>query len=280
MRQNQVLKQRALEMIKTIDTIEAENSANIVTMKKFEDAIEELKKKIVDNQEALDIATHALELIRGVSDEVVQKAYKFLETNINAVLERTFTKSVRKIHIKESVLRNQYPQLKIELDVGNGITRTLKGDSGHGIAQIVSLLSVICLIMLTGSRRILVMDEIVSGVSAKNKEILSEIMWSFTEVGFQFIIIEHGFIPRGAQVYELEMTGNVSKVINDYIEEQGVFEDVKPKKEQDTSEDVDGNFEGYEEDKVLKSSIKVVSSLSDVHIESNSEDTDNEFISI
>ena len=272
------LKQRAQEMIKSIEQIELENNANIVTLKKFEDAIESLKNKIVNNQEALDIATHALELIRGVSDEVVQKAYKFLETNINAVLERTFTKSIRRIHIDEYLLRNQYPQLKIELDVGNGVKRTLKGDSGHGIAQIVSLLSVICLIMLTGSRRILVMDEIISGVSAKNKEIISEIMWSFTEVGFQFIIIEHGFIPRGAQVYELEMTGNVSKIINEYIEEKGVYKEVEPENNKDTSEEVDGDFNGYEDTQSFKNSIKIIKNLSEIDLSLNEED--EEFISI
>ena len=143
----------AYDMINVIEKIENDNNASIRMRKFLEDKIDELIKDNESNKEALDIATHAIEILRGVSDEAVGSAYQFLEKNLNIALERMFKNSIRKVKIKEYTRANQYPQLVLELDVGNGITRSLKTDSGHGIAQIVSLLSILSLIVITGSRR-------------------------------------------------------------------------------------------------------------------------------
>lgn len=134
-----------------------------------------------------------------------------------------FTKTTRKIELKESLRNNQYPQLKIILHVGNGKTRSLKNDSGHGLAQIVSLLSILSLIVITGSRRILVMDEILSGLDVHNRQVVNDILWTFTEIGFQFIVNEHGFVPENSRVYHLEMVGDVSNIKQTYIATSGVY---------------------------------------------------------
>ena len=81
----------------------------------------------------------------------------------------------------------------------------------------------ICLIHITHSRKILVMDEIISGLSVHNREVVADILWQFTKVGFQFIVNEHGFVPKGSKVYHLEMVGDVSGVKESYIETQGVY---------------------------------------------------------
>jgi ABC-type uncharacterized transport system ATPase subunit len=99
----------------------------------------------------------------------------------------------------------------------------LKSDSGHGLAQIVSLLSILSLIVITGSRRILVMDEVISGLSVRNRQIVSDILWTFTEIGFQFIVNDHGFVPANSKVYHLEMVGDVSSVKQSYIAKKGVY---------------------------------------------------------
>ena len=189
-----------------------------------------------ENKEALDIATHAIEILRQVSDEAVSQAYGFLEQSLNASLKRMFENTTRKIEIKESIRNNQYPQLELILHVGNGKTRSLKTDSGHGLAQIVSLLSILSLIVITGSRRILVMDEVISGLSVHNRKIVTDILWSFTEIGFQFIINDHGYIPEGSHVYHLEMNGDVSGVKQHYIASTGVYLQGDGTKEYDYSE--------------------------------------------
>lgn len=214
---------KANELLKDIEALEVEQQANIVARKRLEDGIKLLVDKNTENKEALDIATHAIEILRQVSDEAVTQAYKFLEESLNSALSRMFEHTTRKIQLHEYTRSNQYPQLEIELLVGNNKKRSLKADSGHGLAQIVSLLSILSLIVLTNSRRILVMDEVISGLSVHNRKIVTDILWQFTEIGFQFLVNEHGYVPKGSKVYYLEMVGDVSGVKESYIEESGVY---------------------------------------------------------
>ena len=218
-----ILRDNVNKFLSGVQDIEITQAANLRARSQLENNIQEIMKDYNNSKEALDIATHAIEILRQVSDEAVNQAYKFLEENLNEALAKMFENTTRHITLKEYTRNNQYPQLEIELTVGGGVKRSLKADSGHGLAQIVSLLSILCLIVITNSRRILVMDEIISGVSAHNRAIVSDILWAFTEIGFQFIVNEHGFIPAGSKVYHLEMVGNVSNVKNTYIEDSGVY---------------------------------------------------------
>lgn len=252
------LKSQANEMIMVIGQIELENAAAIRSKESLEKTIQQIVENNNLSKEELDVATHAIELLREVSDETVSKAYGFLEQNLNETLARMFENTTRKIEIKESTRANQYPQLELILHVGNGKTRSLKTDSGHGLAQIVSLLSILSLIVITGSRRILVMDEVISGLSVHNRKIVSDILWSFTEIGFQFIVNDHGFIPEGSAVYHLEMVGDVSGIKQTYIAKQGVYLQGDGDKKYDysekkTSETDDDNIEEYEEEQFTQS---------------------------
>ena len=222
-----------------VNKLEIDQAAAVKSKKYLENSILELKNKIKDDKEALDIATNAIEILRKVSDEAVRQAYKFLEGSLNASLERMFENTTRRISLKEYTRNNQYPQLEIELTVGNGKVRSLKADSGHGLAQIVSLLSILSLIVITNSRRILVMDEIISGLSIHNREIITDILWTFTDIGFQFVVNEHGYVPRGAKVFHLEMVGDVSHVKESYIENKGVYLQGEYNDEKDNSIDTD-----------------------------------------
>jgi len=217
------LKYQAHEMIKVIEQMELENAAAIKSRESLQKTIEQIMENNKDNKEALDISTHAIEILRKVSDETVSKAYGFLEQNLNETLKRMFENTTRKIEIKESIRGNQYPQLELILHVGNGKTRSLKTDSGHGLAQIVSILSILSLIVITGSRRILVMDEVLSGLSVHNRKIITDILWTFTQIGFQFIVNDHGYIPVASHVYHLAMVGDVSGVKQHYIAKKGVY---------------------------------------------------------
>lgn len=234
----QELRNKVNQFINVVNEIEVENSAAIRSREQLEMAIVNLAEENKNNKEALDIASNAITILRQVSDEAVSQAYGFLETSLNSALERMFENTTRKIEIKESIRNNQYPQLELILHVGNGKTRSLKTDSGHGLAQIVSLLSILSLIVITGSRRILVMDEVISGLSVHNRKIVSDILWSFTEIGFQFIVNDHGFIPKGSHVYHLEMNGDVSGVKQHYIADSGVYLQGDGDKEYDYSNKV------------------------------------------
>ena len=206
-----------------INNMEIEQAASLRTKAKLEADIRNLMLKNKENREALEIAVNAIEILRQVSDETVESNYQFIEEQVNDALSRMFKNTTRRIKLKEYTRSNQYPQLEIELEVIGGKKRSLKADSGHGIAQIVSLLCILVLIVITESRRIMVMDEVMSGLSAHNREIVTEILWTFTGIGFQFIINDHGYVPKGSKVYHLEMVGDVSHVKETYIEPAGIY---------------------------------------------------------
>lgn len=228
------------DFINEIDKLEVEQKAILNSKKILEETILNLIKENEKNEEALDIAKNAIKILRAVSDKTVKKAYKYLEESLNLALSRMFIHTTRRIKLQESTRGGKYPQLEIQIMVSNGKTRSLKSDSGHGLAQIVSILSILCLIVLTGRRRVLVMDEVLSGLSVQNRKIIDSILWTFTEIGFQFIINEHGFVPKGAKVYKLKMEGDVAGIEDSYIESSGVYlnDDGNVYNNTDSSEDI------------------------------------------
>ena len=217
------IKSQACSFINVINDIEIQNAAAIKSRQSLENTIAEIMKNNESNKEALDIATHAIEILRKVSDEAVSKAYTFLQESLNSALKKAFANTTRQIEIKESIRNGQYPQLELVLHVGNGKVRSLKSDSGHGLMEIVSLLSILSLIVITGGRRFLAIDEVLSGLSVRNRLIVTDILWSFTEIGFQFLVNDHGYVPEGSNVYYLEMVGDVSGVKRNYIAKTGVY---------------------------------------------------------
>lgn len=217
------LSNNVAKITEVIAALELEQAAATKSKESLAKQIEEIVKQNASNREALDIATHAIEILRGVSDEAVQKSYEFLETSINDSLARMFKDSVRQIKLIEFTKNGQYPQLEVQLLTDNGQVRSLKTDSGHGIAQIISLMCIINLTVITGGRRFIVTDEVLSGLSVNNRIIMSEILWAFTTIGFQFLINDHGFVPAGSCVHHLQMRGGVSNVVERYIDNEGVY---------------------------------------------------------
>lgn len=215
---------RVKKLISDINEVELNQKAMIKSKQQLSNNIEELKLKKKMSEEELEIVTNAITILKQISDGVVTESKQFIEESLNSALERIFVNSVRKIRIKEYTTRGTYPQLELELTVEGGEKRLLK-NSGHGLMQIVSLLCILSLIVMTGNRRLLIMDEILSGLSARARMIVDDIMWTFTTVGFQFIINEHGFVPKGSHVVQFELKSGVGTVVKDYIAEEGIYLD-------------------------------------------------------
>ena len=214
---------RVEQFISAVNELEVQQMANIKTKEKLLADAEELVRKAELKQEELDVVTNAISILRIVSDNSVKESYEYITESVNAALSRIFTESTRRIRLQESTLKGQYPQLEVILEVGDGIERSLKFNSGHGLTQVISLLCILTIIVITKSRRLLVLDEVLSGLSDSAREIIADILWTFTDIGFQFIICEHGFIPKGAKVYEMKNVNDLGSVANTYIEEQGVY---------------------------------------------------------
>ena len=207
----------ALEFMSAVDEIEKNNTANKKMLDNLNKSIDKHLYSLDVSRENLDVVLNAISILRGIQDDSVRLSYKEIEDSVNNVLSRVFPDKVRKIELVESTRGGKYPQLDLKLRVAGGKERSLKNGSGHGIMQIVSLICNLSLIIITGSRKLLVLDEVLSGLSASAKEIISEILNQFTELGFQFVVSEHFFVPSNANVYRLEVNNDISDIADNYI---------------------------------------------------------------
>lgn len=216
---------RAEQFISEVSALEADQRSQVVTKQKLGEDINRREERIDKASKDAELTLKAVEILNMVSDGSVQNSYKFITDNINQALARIFTTSERRIRLKESTRGGMYPQLEVELLVENETVRSLKEDSGHGIMQIISLLCILSLIVLNGSRKIMVIDEVLSGLSANSRMVIDDILWAFAGIGFQFIVSEHGYIPRGSMVYQLESVAGTSRIKREYLQsgEQGVY---------------------------------------------------------
>ena len=212
-----------LEFIKAVDELEKNNIANKLMLDNLNNSIDKHLYSLDISKENLDIVLNAISILRGIQDDSVRLSYKEIENSVNNVLARVFPDKVRRIELVESTRGGKYPQLDLKLRVAGGKERSLKNGSGHGIMQIVSLICNLSLIIITGSRRLLVLDEVLSGLSASAKEIISEILNQFTELGFQFVVSEHFFVPSNANVYKLEVNNDISDIAENYINNSGAL---------------------------------------------------------
>ena len=184
-------------------------------VERLQQLAKEAEEEAMDLEKEQLLVEKALRLIIEAGDLVAEDSYRFVMRSVNGLLDKMFTDCERKIRLTQKMV-GKNPTLAVEV-IADGVTRDLS-ESGHGIAQIVSLVCVICLIVLNGSRRLVVLDEVLNGVSIQNKPALSEALWAFTEIGFQFIICEHAFIPDGARVYNIVNTDGVSSIARTYIQ--------------------------------------------------------------
>lgn len=185
--------------------------------REYDNSIKDMSTILVDNKEAMG-------LLNTVKDMNTAQSYAFIEHNLNIALEKVFRDSIRKIRLVEGTYNSKYPELRLELITENNVKRNLKTDSGHGIRQVVSLLTTLCLICVSGARRFLVLDEVLTGLSLESRQAVDDILWAFTEIGFQFVVVEHGFTAKNSHVYQLKLENGISHLEKEYITSKPSYE--------------------------------------------------------
>jgi hypothetical protein len=194
-----------------------EQRFRVAQLARLRELIAEAERAAADSEKEQILVEKALRLIVEAGDVVAEDSYRLISGYVNNVLEKMFDKSSRQIRLTPR-MSGKNPSLAIEV-IADGVVRDLSESSGRGIAQIISLICVICLIVLNGSRRLVALDEVLSGVQPPNWPLLSEVIWAFTEIGFQFIVCEAVFAPIGAKVYEMVSENGTSRVARTYIED-------------------------------------------------------------
>lgn len=183
----------------------------------------------------------AQQLITTVSDSNTTAVLDYITGIINKTLGELFPHDSRRIYLEKSMYQGQHAHINIKLTGTNGKTRDLTLQSGTGLRQVISFLFVLSLIEIRKGRRLLIMDELLSGLHPVAKDVITDVIKIFAEEGFQFAMVEYGVDTLG-KVYLVEKPNTVATVTPmDGVYHNEVFVFNRPPEEVDLSikEEVD-----------------------------------------
>lgn len=177
----------------------------------------------------------AQQLLTTVSDANTTAVLDYITGIINKTLGELFPHDSRRIYLEKTMYQGQHAHINIKLTGTNGKTRDLTLQSGTGLRQVISFLFVLSLIEIRKGRRLLIADELLSGLHPVAKEVITDVIKIFAEEGFQFAFVEYGVNDLG-KVYLVEKPGAVATVTPmDGVYNNEVFVFNRPPEEVDMS---------------------------------------------
>lgn len=202
--------------------------------------IEHLSK--LNNQYAVFL--EAQQLLAVVSDNNTTAVLDYITGIINKALAELFPYDTRRIFLEKKMFNGQHAHIVVKLVNSEGRERDLSLQSGTGLRQVISFLFVISLIEIRKGRRILLMDELLSGLHSHAKAIILDIIKIFAEEGFQFVIVEYEVNNFGKMYIaeKPEQTSTLTPLDGAYHDELFIFN--RPAEEIDKSIFVDEEDEG------------------------------------
>lgn len=171
--------------------------------------LEEKSKTLREMEVKLANMFEASSLLATVSDDTTTSVLDFITGVINKALAEIFPYDTRRVYLEKKLHAGTHPHIVVILETGDGHKRNLTLQSGTGIRQIVSFLFTISLIEIRKGRRLLIMDELLSGVHEEAKKIILDIVQIFAGEGFQFVMVEYGVNDTG-KMYLVEKPGKTA----------------------------------------------------------------------
>lgn len=153
--------------------------------------IDEYIKQLEDLNNQYVVFLEAQKLLAVVSDSNTTAVLDYIVGIINKALAELFPYDTRRIYLSKKMFNGQHAHIVVKLVNSEGKERDLSLQSGTGLRQVISFLFVVSLIEIRKGRRILLMDELLSGLHSYAKSIILDIIKIFAEDGFQFVIVEY-----------------------------------------------------------------------------------------
>lgn len=198
--------------------------------------LEELGERVKDMNKRYSVFVEAQQLLGAVSEQNTNYVLDYVTGIINKTLAEMFPYDPQKVYLEKTMHAGKYPHIKVKLLTSTGETRDLVMQCGTGQRQVISFLFVVCLIELRKCRRILLMDEILSGLHVTAKRVVMDIMKIFAEEGFQFVFIEHAGMSNFGRRYIIEKpndSATATPLEGEYNNEVFIFN--RPVEEVDTT---------------------------------------------
>ena len=216
------------------------------TLEKVKAQIDELSERIQSMNTQYCNMLEAQQLLATVSDENTTAVLDYITSIINKTLGELFPHDNRRIYLEKSMFGGQHPHINIKLTGTDGHVRDMQLQTGTGLRQVVSFLFILSFIEVRKERRLLIMDEILSGLHPEAKRIVTDIIQIFAEEGFQFAMVEYGVNDLG-KIYLVEKPNKVATVTpldGKYNNEVFVFN--RPPEEVDLTLRVDESADAVE----------------------------------
>jgi predicted ATPase len=177
----------------------------------LQERIDKLVADIGDMNKQYVVMLEAQQLLSTVSNNNTNAVLDYITGVINKALSELFPYDTRRIYLEKSLHAGQKAHIKVKVETSDGKERDLTLQSGTGLRQIISFLFVISLIEIRKGRRILLMDELLSGLHPEAKRVVMDIVQIFAEEGFQFVMVEYGVDDVG-KIYLVEKPDKVATV--------------------------------------------------------------------
>lgn len=187
------VKERLGSVNNRIEEIRREQLVNDRLKENFEQILINLNLKKSDIDAEIETLEKSLKLFKEISDERNKSAKEAMETVVNWSLSKIFTNQSYDVKIKEDSDARSGKIMEIYLiDNHSGKSRSLKHQLGTAMVQIISFLMMLTVIKFAGSSKVLILDEIFSGLEDKEAiTMFSEILVSLAKnEGFQIFIVE------------------------------------------------------------------------------------------
>jgi hypothetical protein len=208
---------------------------NYVQAQDIKAKIDVLISKLNDMNNQYVVMLEAQQLLTTVSDANTTAVLDYITGIINKTLGELFPHDSRRIYLEKTMYQGQHAHINIKLTGTNGKIRDIQLQSGTGLRQVISFLFVLSLIEIRKGRRLLLADELLSGLHPEAKRIVTDIITIFAEEGFQFAFVEYGVNNLG-KIYLVEKPNEVSTITPmDGIYNNEVFVFNRPPEEVDLS---------------------------------------------
>lgn len=160
----------------------------------------------------------AATVIRSYSDEQSQKIKSDIEDLVTYGVQSVFDDPSLRFRVTGRVLRGA-PSIEFSLESkasGGVIERPVMGSHGGGLAEVTGFILRVVVALLSGRRRLLVLDEPFARVSANYRPRLAGFIREICDkTGLDLLIVTHDEdLPEVADtVYRLGLRGGVTRVV-------------------------------------------------------------------
>lgn len=212
------------------DKIRRENDELMVLEKQSERQIamyEEERSKLINESDILNDVIRVSQLIR---DDTQSKVEDLLETVLNSALGRVDLDSNYEAKLIHPTTKKAIKGLLVKLiDSETGKERTPFESTGTMVAQLISFLMTAIVLKMSGNRRLLVVDEVLSGFNDvySIKEFGDVLVALAKNDKFQIVMVEHKSQLEGVEGLNVIHVGKDNeglKVYDVYTVEEGVAE--------------------------------------------------------